>query len=117
MYPSTRHTKMLMVGPDSAGQSAILEQLELTETVTSSEAGCLVQTIEYDHANLTVWDMECQGAILNTWLWTQFFVGVQAIIFVVNSTAGDRRLYEASEGVKWIMSQAGSPAFQHGSLI
>jgi len=78
-----------MVGLDSAGKTTILYRLKIGQVVTTIPTiGFNVETIAYKNITLTVWDVGGQLKIRS--LWSHYFVGTQAIIFVVDSSDRER---------------------------
>ena len=84
-----------MLGLDAAGKTTLLYQLKLGEhTATVPTLGFNVETVSYRNIEFMVWDMGGQDKIRQ--LWSHYYEGTQALIFVVDSS--DRaRLQEAAE--------------------
>jgi len=81
--------RILMVGLDSAGKTTILYKLKLGEVVTTIPTiGFNVETVTYKNITLTMWDVGGQLKIRS--LWSHYYVGTQAIIFVIDSADRDR---------------------------
>lgn len=86
---SKRDCRILMVGLDAAGKTTILYRLKLGEVVTTVPTiGFNVETVEYKTVSFTVWDVGGQSKIRA--LWKHYFVGTQALIFVVDSSDRER---------------------------
>merc|ERR1711923_178455 len=67
----------------------ILCRLQLGEVVTTIPTiGFNVERLEYGKMNMTVWDIGGQMKIRP--LWRHYFVGTQALIYVVDSNDVDR---------------------------
>eukprot|EP00927_Polykrikos_kofoidii_P018072 TRINITY_DN18300_c0_g1_i2.p1 TRINITY_DN18300_c0_g1~~TRINITY_DN18300_c0_g1_i2.p1 ORF type:complete len:183 (+),score=30.52 TRINITY_DN18300_c0_g1_i2:200-748(+) len=91
----TQDMRIMMVGLDAAGKTTILYKFKLGDVIhTVPTVGFNVESIEYRNIKFTVWDIGGQDRIRP--LWRHYFVGTQAIIFVVDSS--DRgRIEEARE--------------------
>lgn len=75
---------MLMLGLDAAGKTTILYKLKLNEVVnTIPTIGFNVETFEYKNIEFNCWDIGGQDKLRN--LWSHYFVGSQALIYVVDS--------------------------------
>lgn len=86
---SKRKVSILMVGLDGAGKTTILYRLKLGEVMTTQPTvGFNVETVEHSNIRFTVWDVGGQNKIRA--LWRHYYFDTQAIIFVVDSTDGDR---------------------------
>jgi len=87
--------KILMVGLDAAGKTTIIYQLKLGELATTTPTlGVNVETITYKNIEFMVMDMGGQDKIRQ--LWSHYYEGGEAIIFVVDS-ADVERIEEARE--------------------
>merc|ERR1712087_1015514 len=81
--------RILMVGLDAAGKTAILYKLKLGEIVTTIPTiGFNVETVEYKNISFTVWDVGGQDKIRP--LWRHYYQNMQGIIFVVDSNDRER---------------------------
>ena len=79
--------KVLFLGLDNAGKSTLLFQLKdkaFRETVPT--VGLNVEQIQYRGLSLTLWDVSGQA----TRLWKHYFDKINAIIFVVDSSDGEK---------------------------
>jgi len=78
--------KILMLGLDAAGKTTILYKMKLNETVTTIPTiGFNVEGIQTkNNLELTVWDVGGQDKIRR--LWSHYFMGTDAVIFVVDSS-------------------------------
>ena len=81
--------KIVMVGLDAAGKTTILYNLKLGEVVTTIPTiGFNVETVEYKNISFTVWDIGGQDKIRK--LWRYYYMGINAIIYVVDSNDHER---------------------------
>ena len=81
--------KILMLGLDSAGKTTILYQLKLGEmAATTPTLGVNVETVTYKNIEFMVMDMGGQDKIRA--LWSHYYEGGDAIIFVVDSADEER---------------------------
>jgi ADP-ribosylation factor protein 1 len=81
---SKREMRILIVGLDAAGKTAILYKLKLGEVVTTIPTiGFNVETVEYKNISFTVWDVGGQDSIRS--LWCHYFQNTRGIIYVVDS--------------------------------
>lgn len=81
--------RILMVGLDAAGKTTILYKLKLGDVVhTIPTIGFNVETVEYRNISFTVWDVGGQNKIRP--LWRHYFMGTDAVIFVVDSNDRER---------------------------
>lgn len=88
-YFETKKMKILMLGLDGAGKSAILNKLHLGETVTTVPTiGFNVETITYKNISFIVWDVGGQEKIRP--LWRHYYADTDALIFVIDSNDIDR---------------------------
>ena len=95
--------RILMVGLDAAGKTTILYQLKLGEmTQTKPTLGFNVETVSYKNIEFMVWDMGGQDKIRQ--LWSHYYEGTQALIFVVDS-ADAERMDEARQELHKLMEQ------------
>tara|TARA_B110000208_G_scaffold138254_1_gene166896 strand:- start:220 stop:798 length:579 start_codon:yes stop_codon:yes gene_type:complete len=86
---TTAECGVLMVGLDAAGKTTILYKLKLGEVVeTIPTIGFNVESVTFKNVKFNVWDVGGQGKIRA--LWRHYYVGVQGIIFVVDSSDADR---------------------------
>ena len=95
--------RILMVGLDAAGKTTILYQLKLGEmTQTKPTLGFNVETVSYKNIEFMVWDMGGQDKIRQ--LWSHYYEGTQALIFVVDS-ADAARLPEAKSELQKLLAE------------
>ncbi|KAL7715365.1 ADP-ribosylation factor [Entamoeba marina] len=91
----TKDTRILMVGLDAAGKTAILYKLKIGENVhTIPTIGFNVETVDYKNIHFTIWDVGGQ-TILRP-LWRHYYEGTNGIVFVLDSNDLDR-MSEAKE--------------------
>ena len=82
-------TRALMIGLDAAGKTTILYKMNLGEVVkTIPTIGFNVETLEYKHVKFQVWDVGGQDKLRR--LWRHYFIGSNALIYVVDSNDRDR---------------------------
>ena len=92
-----------MLGLDAAGKTTLLYQLKLGEhTATVPTLGFNVETVSYRNIEFMVWDMGGQDKIRQ--LWSHYYEGTQALIFVVDS-ADAERMDEARQELHKLMEQ------------
>ena len=98
-----KDVRILMVGLDAAGKTTLLYQLKLGEhTATVPTLGFNVETVAYKNIEFMVWDMGGQDKIRQ--LWSHYYEGTQALIFVVDS-ADAERMDEARQELHKLMEQ------------
>lgn len=89
LFNPKKETRILMLGLDNAGKTTILHRLKLGEVVvTIPTIGFNVETLEFGKMNMTVWDIGGQMKIRP--LWRHYYVGTQALIYVVDSNDTER---------------------------
>eukprot|EP00429_Kryptoperidinium_foliaceum_P020733 CAMPEP_0176048436 /NCGR_PEP_ID=MMETSP0120_2-20121206/24061_1 /TAXON_ID=160619 /ORGANISM="Kryptoperidinium foliaceum, Strain CCMP 1326" /LENGTH=181 /DNA_ID=CAMNT_0017381855 /DNA_START=44 /DNA_END=589 /DNA_ORIENTATION=+ len=94
--------RILMLGLDAAGKTTILYNLKLSTVVsTIPTVGFNVESVEYKNISFTVWDIGGQDKIRR--LWRHYFLGTNAVIFVVDSSDRERT-DEASEELAALLS-------------
>merc|ERR1719229_1168052 len=92
--------RILMVGLDAAGKTTVLYKLKLGGVVTTIPTiGFNVETVDYKNISFTVWDVGGQDRIRP--LWRHYYMGTNAIIFVVDSN--DRERMEEAREELWKM--------------
>jgi len=95
--------RILMLGLDMAGKTALLYKLKLNDVVaTIPTIGFNVESIQYRRKNLTIWDVGGQDKIRP--LWKHYFLDSQVIIFVVDVSVPER-LDEAREELSRLSSE------------
>eukprot|EP00824_Muranothrix_gubernata_P016819 TRINITY_DN345_c0_g1_i1.p1 TRINITY_DN345_c0_g1~~TRINITY_DN345_c0_g1_i1.p1 ORF type:complete len:181 (+),score=44.85 TRINITY_DN345_c0_g1_i1:139-681(+) len=99
---SKKDLRILMVGLDSAGKTTILYKLKLGTTIQSIPTlGFNVETINIKNVKFNVWDVGGQDRMRP--LWRHYFTGTQGLVFVVDSSDG-QRMEEAKEEFHNIVS-------------
>ncbi|KAL7714661.1 ADP-ribosylation factor [Entamoeba marina] len=89
LFPKNKDTRILMVGLDAAGKTAILYKLKIGENVcTIPTIGFNVETVDYKKVHFTIWDVGGQ-TILRP-LWRHYYEGTHGIVFVLDSNDLDR---------------------------
>ena len=82
-------TKILMVGLDGAGKTTILYKLKLDQVVsTTPTIGFNLELVEYRNLKLLIRDVGGQDRLRQ--LWQHYYEESDGIIFVVDSSDGDR---------------------------
>jgi ADP-ribosylation factor protein 1 len=104
--------RLLMLGLDAAGKTTVLYKIKLDEAVTTIPTiGFNVESLQYKKLDLTVWDVGGQDKIRK--LWRHYFIGTDALIFVVDSN--DRaRLDVAKDELHRLLSD---DALQDAALL
>ncbi|KAK8668683.1 hypothetical protein V6N13_106131 [Hibiscus sabdariffa] len=94
--------RTLMVGLDGSGKTTILYKLKLGDLLkTKPTIGFNVESIQYKNICFDVWDIGGESKIRP--LWKHYFLNVQALIFVVDSS--DRqRISEARKELHWALA-------------
>eukprot|EP00727_Mastigamoeba_balamuthi_P007133 m51a1_g304 putative adp-ribosylation factor (185) ;mRNA; f:384194-384748 len=81
--------RILMLGLDAAGKTTILYRFKLGDVVTTIPTiGFNVETVEYKHLRMTVWDVGGQDRIRP--LWRHYYEHTDALIWVVDTCDRDR---------------------------
>ena len=84
-----KETRIIMLGLDNAGKTAILYKLKLGEQVTTIPTiGFNVETIEYKRLSLNIWDVGGQDRLRP--LWKHYYHNSNGLIFVVDCNDVDR---------------------------
>ncbi|XP_030852524.1 E3 ubiquitin-protein ligase TRIM23 [Strongylocentrotus purpuratus] len=95
--------RVVVLGLDNAGKTTILFKLKQNEFIqTIRTIGFNVETVEYKNLNFTIWDVGGDTKLRP--LWKHYYLNTQALIFVVDSTDGDR-LDEAYDELAILMSE------------
>lgn len=104
-FGQMKDARILMVGLDAAGKTTALYKLKIGENVTTIPTiGFNVEGIETsNNVRMTVWDVGGQDKIRP--LWRHYFMGTDAVIFVVDS-ADRTRLHEAREELFKVMDDS-----------
>ncbi|KAK8259312.1 hypothetical protein V6Z12_D13G047200 [Gossypium hirsutum] len=91
-----------MVGLDGSGKTTILYKLKLGDLLkTKPTIGFNVETIQYKSICFDVWDIGGESKIRP--LWKHYFLNVQAIVFVVDSSDRER-IPEARKELHWVLA-------------
>ncbi len=98
---NNKDVRVLLLGLDAAGKTTILYNLKMGEVVkTIPTIGFNVETLEYKRLKFNVWDVGGQHKIRV--LWRHYYQNADALIFVVDSTDGDR-MEEAAEEIQQLL--------------
>ena len=96
LFKLKRPVRILMLGLDAAGKTTILYKLKIGETIsTVPTIGFNVETVEYRNLEFTMWDVGGQDRIRA--LWSCYFHGTSAVIFVVDSSDRERMMKDTEE--------------------
>ncbi|XP_078491848.1 uncharacterized protein LOC104266462 [Ciona intestinalis] len=96
-----RKSRILILGPDSAGKTTLLYRLKTGRTVTTIPTiGFNVESIQIKRTQLTLWDVGGQDKLRT--LWKHYFIGVSILAFVVDSSDRDR-IEEANEALQGVL--------------
>ena len=107
--PEPVNNRILILGLDAAGKTSLLQRAIAKENVEPNfdinpTVGFNVEMCRLDNtkrANYALWDVGGQDKIRS--LWRHYFAGATGLIFVIDSTDGDR-LEEASEELEKVLS-------------
>merc|ERR1719251_661922 len=89
MFSGMKDQRILMLGLDAAGKSTVLYKMHLGEVLaTIPTIGFNVETVEYKNIKFTTWDVGGQDKIRP--LWRHYYIGTDAVIFVVDSNDRER---------------------------
>jgi len=89
VFESNKNTRFVMLGLDGAGKTSILYKMKLNEIVTTIPTiGFNVETFSYKNLSMTIWDIGGQDKIRK--LWSYYYSGTSALIYVVDSSDLDR---------------------------
>ena len=81
--------RILLLGLDTAGKTTILYKLKLGKIVpTMPTIGFNIETIKYKNINFTMFDLG--GSVGIREVWSHYYSGASAIIYVVDSTDRER---------------------------
>jgi len=85
LFLGVTEMKVLMVGLDAAGKTTILYKMKLGEAVsTIPTVGFNVESVSFHHNTLTCWDIGGQDKLRP--LWRHYFIGNDAVAFVVDTS-------------------------------
>ncbi|GMI88265.1 ADP-ribosylation factor B1A [Hibiscus trionum] len=94
--------RTLMLGLDGSGKTTILYKLKLGDLLkTKPTIGFNVESIQYKNVCFDVWDIGGESKIRP--LWKHYFLNVQALIFVVDSSDRER-ISEARKELHWALA-------------
>ncbi|KAL9641988.1 hypothetical protein ABK040_004044 [Willaertia magna] len=100
---SSEELRILLLGLDNSGKTSILYKLKLGENVNAIPTiGFNVETIKYKGKAMTVWDVGGQDKIRP--LWRHYYMGTNALIFVVNSNDRER-MDDAKDELQRLISE------------
>ena len=95
--------RILMLGLDSAGKTALLYQIKYKKAVkTIPTISFNTETIDYKGKNFTIWDIGGQDKL--RCLWNNYYPNTDGIIFVVDSK-DEERIEEASKEIKKLANE------------
>ncbi|KAL3523583.1 hypothetical protein ACH5RR_016417 [Cinchona calisaya] len=98
-----KEIRLLMVGLENAGKTAILYKLKLGEVITTIPTiGFHVETVEYKNISFAIWDVGGLKNILH--LWRHYFYNTIGLIFVVDSNDRDR-VFEARNELQMMLNE------------
>mmetsp|Transcript_26623 Transcript_26623/g.29677 ORF Transcript_26623/g.29677 Transcript_26623/m.29677 type:complete len:181 (-) Transcript_26623:1296-1838(-) len=93
LFKSKEAVRVLMLGLDNSGKTTILYRMKLRDyTETIPTVGFNVEKVKFNSLSLTVWDVGGQDKIRP--LWRHYFMGTDAIIWVLDGS--DRSRLEES---------------------
>ena len=88
-FGGNHQSRVVMVGLDAAGKTTLLYKLKMGEAVrTIPTIGFNVETVAHKKVDFTVWDVGGQDKIRR--LWHHYYLGTNAVIFVVDSNDRER---------------------------
>ena len=94
-----RETRVVMLGMDAAGKTSVLYRLVNNEAVaTIPTIGFNVETVKVRGTSMTVWDVGGQDSMLP--LWSHYYQGMDAVVFVVDASDRDRMPREELQKVR-----------------
>ena len=82
-----KEVNVLVVGLDNSGKSSVMNHFKPKETKVTEivpTVGFSVEKFTFKNLNVTAFDMSGQGRYRN--LWEHYYSGIEAIIFVIDST-------------------------------
>jgi len=107
MLVGKKEKRILMLGLDAAGKTTILYHFKLGEVVhTIPTIGFNVEEVQFKNINFTVFDVGGQAKLRP--LWKHYYAGVDALIYVVDSS-DEERLAMACEELHGIMGDGDFP--------
>lgn len=103
LFSKKKSFRVIIVGLDGAGKTTLLFKLKLGEQAsTIPSIGFQVETTTYKDLTFIVWDLGDQEKIRP--LWKHYFVGLNGIIYIVDSNDTERLEGSFSE-FKLLMEQ------------
>lgn len=85
VQPRSDKMRIIMVGLDNAGKTALMYRIKLNELITTIPTiGFNVETLEVEGVSMTIWDVGGQSRVRS--LWKHYYQGTNGIIFVVDSS-------------------------------
>ncbi|MES1917164.1 MAG: hypothetical protein MHM6MM_008920 [Cercozoa sp. M6MM] len=89
MFSGMDESRLIVVGLDAAGKTTLLYNLKLGQNiVTIPTIGFNVERLQYKNLEFEAWDIGGQEHIRK--LWHHYFQNTDGIIFVVDSSDGER---------------------------
>lgn len=89
LFRRKKETRIIMLGLDAAGKTAILYKLRLGDSVvTIPTIGFNVEQVSYLNLQFNIWDIGGQDNLRP--LWRHYYSNTDAIIFVVDSNDPER---------------------------
>lgn len=102
LFRHYRDKRIILLGLDSAGKTSVLYRLRIGEVVTTIPTiGFNVEEVIFKSLRLVMWDVGGQSRLRK--LWKHYFVGADALIFIVDSADHDR-MDEAREELHGVLA-------------
>lgn len=80
-----KEKKIVFVGLDGAGKTSILYRIKMNKFIqTEHTLGFNLETVQYKDFLLNMWDI--QGSEKIRALWHHYFIGVDSLIFVIDTS-------------------------------
>lgn len=96
LFGTKRDMRILILGLDCAGKTALLYKLKLGDLVpTVPTIGFSCESVQYKNVTFTCWDIGGQDKI--RMLWRHYFQNTQAIMYLIDSADPDRFELAADE--------------------
>ena len=100
-----KEMRILMVGLNAVGKTAILYRLKLGEVVTTTPTILFnVETVEYKKIKFTVWDLAARSDLCS--FWRHYYSNTQGLIFVVDSN-DHKGVDDAREELQRMLAEEG----------